>query len=76
MKRTIRINGIVVTAKSWARMPHQGLINPVPVFVRGERQEAQLTQGGVPLKRYSYFRLGGLIYYVPGHVEPGSKIQE
>ena len=72
---TVLINGVSVKAKKWNRMPHQGRYDPVAVRVNGERREAQLTEGGVPIKKYSYFIARGQVYYVKGHLESGAEIR-
>jgi hypothetical protein len=70
----MRINGVAVQAKKWSRMPGQGRYPPVPIRVNGVRSEAQLTEGGAPLMKYSYFRVAGQVYYVKGHIAHDSEV--
>ncbi len=70
----MRINGVAVKAKKWHRLPKQGRYPPVPIRVNGTKTEAELTEGGVPLRKYSYFRVTGQVYYVPGHIERNAEV--
>ena len=66
---TFQVNGSAVVAKPWSRMPHQGRYDPVSVRINGARAEAQLTEGGAPIRKYSYITVRGQVYYFKGHVE-------
>jgi hypothetical protein len=44
-----------------------------PVYeltINGNKCQAANTQGGSPLRRYTYFIWKGVSYYVPGHISP------
>jgi hypothetical protein len=44
-----------------------------PVYeltINGKRCQAANTQGGTPLRSYTYFMWEGVSYYVQGHISP------
>jgi hypothetical protein len=71
----ITINGTTFDAIPYSKMPQRGQDAPVPIRIDGVLSEAQVTRGGTPPMTYSYFRLGGRIHYIKGHMPYNAEIK-